>query len=73
MKNYSNNQKLIIISLVVFVIMFLLYHFKFSSYAQCVDGYVKSREWVYRNLTDPTNIKENIRSRGKVECKVNSN
>ena len=73
MKNFNNNQKLIVISLITFVIIFLLYHLKFSSYAQCVDGYVKSREWIYRNLTDPKNIIENIRSQGKVECKINPN
>ena len=71
MKNYTNNQKLIIFALVTFFIMFLLYHLKFSSYAQCVDGYVQSREYVYKDFKDPKKFIDNIRNRGKVECKTN--
>ena len=71
MKNYTNNQKLIVIGLVAFLIMFLLYHLKFSSYAQCVDGFVKSRDYAYRDLKNPKNIIENITNRAKVVCKVN--
>ena len=71
MKNYTNNQKLIVIGLVAFLIMFLLYHLKFSSYAQCVDGFVKSRDHMYRDLKNPKNMIENITNRAKVVCKVN--
>ena len=54
--------------------MFILYHFQFSSYAQCVDGYVKSREYMYKKMSKSNQKYYNNldRNNGKVHCKTNT-
>ena len=74
MINFNINNKSILIILVMCVAMFILYHFQFSSYAQCVDGYVKSREYMYKKMSKSSQKYYNNldRNNGKVHCKANT-
>ena len=44
MKNFNNNQKLILIGSGAFVLMFFVYNLFLSPHAQCVSGMLKQYE-----------------------------
>ena len=41
MKNFNNNQKIMLIGIVAVFLMFILYNLFLSPFAQCVSGTVK--------------------------------
>ena len=41
-KSFNNNHKIILIGIAAVIIMFVVYHVKFSPYNQCVNAFLKA-------------------------------
>ena len=52
MKKLNNNNKIILIGIIAVFFMFILYHFHLSPFAQCVNAYVKSKEFAIKSKSD---------------------
>tara|TARA_Y100000294_G_C8403208_1_gene275669 strand:- start:60 stop:251 length:192 start_codon:yes stop_codon:yes gene_type:complete len=49
MKNFNNNQKLILIGIAVVVLMFLVYNLFLSPHARCVSGMINEYDHVTKD------------------------
>lgn len=62
----NNNQKIVLLGMVLVFVMFLLYHFQFSPYAQCVNGYIKS----YDHAIKSKSSKKYYQNQAKIVCQI---